>query len=247
MSWQPEIEKIERRDKLARSTHAARLRFGSILVLLLLASASAVSGQGAQLVVENWSKGSMGQTGVPPGWRSQNWGSPKYEFEIVNAGSHRALHMVSNGDSSTINKEVKVDCKDYQVIQWSWKVVELPRGGDARKKESDDQAAQLYVTFPRFPSAVRSRVIGYIWDSTAPAGITIKSQKTGLVTYVVIRSGQDDLGTWVSEKRNVCEDYRKIYGEEPDEKIEAISIGIDSDDTRSRAEAYVGEILFRKP
>jgi hypothetical protein len=29
--------------------------------------------------------------------------------------------------------------------------------------------------------------------------------------------------------------------------MEAISIGIDSDDTRSRAESYVGEILFRKP
>ena len=51
----------------------------------------------------------------------------------------------------------------------------------------------------------------------------------------------------MTETRNVCEDYKKIYGEEPDEKIEAISIGIDSDDMRSRAEGYVGEILFRKP
>jgi len=222
------------------------MRRSTILAVVLLAAASAVWGQGAQLVVEDWSKTPVGQKGVPGGWKAQNWGSPSYDFEIVSEDSRRVLHMKSNGDSSTINKEVKVDCKDYPILQWKWKVVELPKGADARKKATDDEAAQIYVTFPRFPSAVRSRIIGYIWDSTAPAGSIFKSQKTALVTYVVVRSGEADLNKWLTESRNVCQDYKKIYGEDPDEKMEAVSIGIDSDDTRSRAEAYVGEILFRK-
>jgi len=220
---------------------------GTILAVVLLAAASTVWGQGAQLVVEDWSKTPVGQKGVPAGWKPQNWGSPSYDFEIVSEDSGRVLHMKSNGDSSTINKEVvKIDCKDYPILQWKWKVVELPKGADARKKATDDEAAQIYVTFPRFPSAVRSRIIGYIWDSTAPAGSIFKSQKTGLVTYVVVRSGEADLNKWLTESRNVCQDYKKIYGEDPEEKMEAVSIGIDSDDTRSRAEAYVGQILFRK-
>jgi len=220
---------------------------GTILAVVLLAAASTVWGQGAQLVVEDWSKTPVGQKGVPAGWKPQNWGSPSYDFEIVGEDSGRVLHMKSNGDSSTINKEVvKIDCKDYPILQWKWKVVELPKGADARKKATDDEAAQIYVTFPRFPSAVRSRIIGYIWDSTAPAGSIFRSQKTGLVTYVVVRSGEADLNKWLTESRNVCQDYKKIYGEDPEEKMEAVSIGIDSDDTRSRAEAYVGEILFRK-
>jgi Protein of unknown function (DUF3047) len=214
------------------------------LLFLLVAIAPAAAAQGARYTVEDWSKTPVGQKGVPTGWRTQSWGSPKYEFEVVAGSPHRVLRLVSNGDSSTINKEVKVDCKDYQVLQWSWKAVELPKGGDARKKATDDEALQIYVTFPRFPAAVRSRVIGYIWDSTAPAGAIFKSEKTGLVTYVVMRSGDTDLGKWITETRNVCEDYKKIYGEEPDERIEAISIGIDSDDTHSRAEGYVGEIVF---
>jgi len=217
-----------------------------IVLAVLLATASVVWAQGAQLVVEDWSKTPVDQKGIPTGWKAQNWGSPSYDFEIVSEGSVRRLHMKSNGDSSTVNKEVKIDCKDYQILQWSWKVVELPKGADARKKATDDEAAQIYVTFPRFPSAVRSRIIGYIWDTTAPAGSMFKSQKTGLVTYVVVRSGETDLGKWLTESRNVCQDYKKIYGEDPDEKIEAISIGIDSDDTRSRAEAYFGEILFKR-
>jgi len=222
------------------------MRKGSILAVLLLAATSAVSAQGSQVLVEDWSKTPIGQKGVPNGWRTQSWGSPKYEFEVVSESPTRVLHLVSNGDSSTINKDIKIDCKDHPVLQWRWKLVELPKGGDARKKATDDQALQLYVTFPRFPNAVRSRVIGYIWDTTAPAGTIVKSQKTALVTYVVMRSGDADIGKWVTETRNVCEDYKKIYGEEPDEKIEALSIGIDSDDTRSRAEGYVAEILFRK-
>jgi len=94
---------------------------------------------------------------------------------------------------------------------------------------------------------VRSRVIGYIWDTTAPAGATFKSEKTGLVTYIVVRSGEADLGKWITEIRNVCEDYKRIYGEAPGEKMEALSLGIDSDDTKSTAEAFFGEIFFRKP
>jgi hypothetical protein len=222
------------------------MRKGSILAVLLLAAASAASAQGSQVVVEDWSKTPVGQKGVPNGWRTQSWGNPKYEFEVVGESPTRALHLVSNGDSSTINKDIKIDCKDHPVLQWRWKLVELPKGGDARKKATDDQALQLYVTFPRFPNAVRSRVVGYIWDTTAPAGTIVKSQKTALVTYVVMRSGDADIGKWVTETRNVCQDYKKIYGEEPEEKVEALSIGIDSDDTRSRAEGYVAEILFRK-
>jgi DUF3047 family protein len=223
------------------------MRRGWLTLLLLLASASLAAGQGARVVVEDWSKVPVGHKGVPPGWRTQSWGSPKYDFEVVTEGSAHVLRMVSEGDSSTINKEIKVNCKDYPVLQWSWKVTALPKGADARRKETDDQAAQVYVTFPRFPAAVRSRVIGYIWDTTAPAGLTTKSQKTGLVTYIIMRSGEADLGKWLTESRNVCEDYKKIYGEEPDEKMEALSLGIDSDDTRSRAEAFIGEIFFRKP
>ena len=203
-------------------------------LLLLIAIASVVSAQGARVVVEDWSKVPVGHKGVPPGWKTQNWGSPKYDFEIVSEGSSHVLRLLSEGDSSTINKEIKIDCKDYPILQWNWKVTALPKNGDARRKATDDEAAQVYVTFPRVPAAVRSRVIGYIWDTTAPAGLTFKSEKTGLVTYIVMRSGEADLGKWFTESRNVCEDYKKIYGEAPDEKIEVLSGGIDSDDTGSR-------------
>jgi hypothetical protein len=197
--------------------------------------------------VEDWAKQTDGKTGIPDGWKGQNWGSPKYDFRIATQGGRKGINLKSANDSSTISKEVKVDVKTWPVLQWSWQVVTLPKGADARKSATDDEAAQIYVTFPRFPQAVRSRIISYIWDTAAPVGSVFKSEKTGLVTYVVVRSGPADLGKWLTESRNVLEDYKKIYGEAPGEDVGAISIAIDSNDTNSTAESYFGEIFFRKP
>ena len=219
----------------------------TLLAMTLVASALLSAADPATVLVEDWSKQPEGKTGIPDGWKGQSWGSPKYEFRIVTQGGRKVLHLKSGNDSSTISREIKVDVKSHPVLQWSWQAVTLPKGGDGRKSATDDQAAQVYVTFPRFPSQVRSRIISYLWDTTAPAGAVVKSEKTGLVTYVVVRSGPADLGKWLTESRNMLEDYKKIYGEAPGEEVGAISISIDSNDTRSSAESYFGEILFRKP
>ena len=214
-------------------------------VLLLLAAVGWT--QSAVVVVENWNKHQVGATGVPKGWKPQNWGgNPVYDLTVVEESPTKVLHLKSRNESSTINKEVKVNVKETPILEWRWKAVVLPTGGDCRKKATDDQAVQLYVTFPRFPRSVRSRIIGYIWDTTTPEGIIVRSEKNSLITYVVVRSGSKDVNRWITESRNVYEDYKRIYKEEPGE-LEAVSIAIDSDDTNSSAESYVGTILFSKP
>lgn len=214
------------------------------LALLLVASAWAA----ALVVVEDWTKLQLGAKGIPDGWKSgQMWGLPKHDFTVVDNDGHRVLHLRSEGDSSMITKELDgtVNLKSTPVLEWRWKAVTLPTGGDARSKHTDDQAAQLYVVWPRFPQEFRSRIIGYIWDTQAPEGLVVKSQKTGTVTYIVVRSGPAQLGKWLTERRNVVEDYKKVYGEPP-EKPGGLSIAIDSDDTNSSAESFFGTITFKK-
>jgi Protein of unknown function (DUF3047) len=199
-------------------------------------------------VIEDWSAAPIGSKGIPPGWHKQDWGSPRYDFTVVEQDGQRAIHLMSAGDSSNVNKDIrgKVHLAETPILEWTWKVVALPKGADARSSATDDQAAQLYVVWPRFPQAVHSRVIGYIWDSTAPAGSIFKSQKTSTVTYVVVRSGPADLGTWITERRDVREDFKRIYGEELEDPG-AVSFGIDSDDVKGTAESFIGRIAFRKP
>ena len=216
----------------------------SLAALLLAVAAWAAD----SVVVADWGQYPAGTRGIPDGWRGGDWGSPKYDFEIVDVNGQRVLHLRSDGDSSTISRDVKgkVDLKQTPILEWRWKISALPRGADARKGATDDEAGQIYVTWPRFPETLRSRVIGYIWDTTAPVGSIFKSEKTGTVTYVVVESGTAKLGQWITEQRNVAEDFKKIYGEEANNPG-VVSISIDSDDTRSSAEAFVGTLRFRRP
>ena len=220
-----------------------------ILLLTLAITLTALGAWAADtFMVADWSKYPVGTKGIPEGWKGGNWGSPKYNFEIVQVEGQKVLRMQSEGDSSTISLDIKgkLNVKETPILEWRWKVTKLPAGADARKSATDDEAAQVYVGWPRFPEAVRSRIIGYIWDTTAPAGSIFKSEKAGTVTYVVVQSGTAKLGQWITERRNVAEDFKKIYGEDADNPG-SVSISIDSDDTKSGAETFFGTILFRKP
>jgi hypothetical protein len=61
-----------------------------------------------------------------------------------------------------------------------------------------------------------------------------------------VRSGSADLGRWITARRNVWVDYARIFGAEPDQPVGGISIGIDSDDVKGRAESFFGAIAFRR-
>jgi hypothetical protein len=217
--------------------------------LAALSSLLAITAWAAErVVVEDWSRQPLGHKGVPMDWKGQSWGSPAYDLTVVDNEGHRVLHLRSRDEGSTVSKEIKgkVRLKETPILEWRWKAVVLPRGGNSCQKAADDQAVQIYVTWPRFPESLRSRIIGYVWDSTAPVGTVCKSEKTGTVTYVVVRSGSADLGKWVTEQRNVREDFKRIYGEDPEDPA-AVSVSIDSNDTHSVAEAFVGTILFDRP
>ena len=222
-----------------------RLRLSLAAGLVLVAAAG---GWAADLVVvEDWKRYALHAKGVPDGWEAPTFTTGRMDFTVVENDGHRVLHMRSQGDSSQIAKDIKgkVNLKETPILEWSWRVVELPKGADSRRKATDDQAGQLYVAWERFPKAVRSRIIGYVWDTTAPQGLIVKSEKTSMVTYVVVRSGPAELGKWLTERRNVVEDFKKIYGEEPDGPG-AITLAIDSDDTKTSAEAFFGAISFKR-
>jgi uncharacterized protein (DUF1501 family) len=202
---------------------------------------------GRVVVIEDWTTDAVNRRGIPSGWTGEAFGqTAAYDFTIEQDTEKRILHLESRNEHSTIARDItgKVNLKETPILEWTWKATVLPTGGDLRRKETTDMAAQLYVVWPRFPALLRSRIIGYVWDATTPAATIMNSQKTGTVTFVVMRSGSKDLGKWVIEQRNVAEDYAKIFGEFPDDP-RAITISIDSNDTHSMAESFMGPIVFR--
>ena len=182
--------------------------------------------------------------GPPDGWNVKQW-KGKADFKVVSAEFGPAIHLKSSGTSSALYRELKFDLKEYPYLSWRWKVTSLPKGADVRRETIDDQAAQVYVVFPRWPKSVNSRLLGYIWESTAPAGLHIRSTKSDNTRYIVLKSGTAEAGKWVLETRNVYEDYRRLFNDEPP-SVGSLSIMIDSDDTKSSAESFIGDIRFSK-
>jgi hypothetical protein len=220
--------------------HLFRLVASALAVLSLVSLASA-----AKLVVEDWTTQPPGARGIPTGWRAYETpgGRPAYDAVVTEDEGRRALHVSSRDERSTIAKEIQVDLEATPILEWSWKIVALPAGADIRNRATSDLTAQILVVWPRFPEALRSRLIVYAWGTTEPAGSVERSRKTGTVTFFILRSGSENLGRWLTERRDVVADYRRIYGERP-ENPRVIAISIDTNDTHSTATGFIGPIAF---
>ncbi|MDE3035862.1 MAG: DUF3047 domain-containing protein, partial [Nitrospirota bacterium] len=58
-------------------------------------------------------------------------------------------------------------------------------------------------------------------------------------------SGKDKLNTWITEERNLFDDYRKAFGEAPP-MVSGVAIMTDADNTKETGTAYYGDIVFKK-
>src|SRR5207237_1785095 len=135
----------------------------------------------------------------------------------VEAPERGALRIVSASEHSTVAKGATITVPATRVLRWGCKVVTFPDAPDLREKKPSDATGHIFVLWPRFPAMLRSRLIGYVWDPSLPVGTVVKSRKTGTVTFLVARSGPERRGHWVGDERNVAEDYRRIYGEDPED------------------------------
>src|SRR5215470_9563241 len=164
------------------------------------------------------------QKTVPKGWELSVHASES-DLQLVQDDGKQA--------SFSLQKKIQISLQASPFLVWDWKVTALPKGGDFRRSGSDDQAAQLIIAFSS------SRFLSYIWDSTAPKGLIASAPAPVFkkVFAVVMQSGTQGLGTWITERRNLIDDYKQAYGEAP-EVIEGVRIQINSQHTQSRAESY---------
>jgi len=159
------------------------------------------------------------------------------------------VKALAEASASGLTREVKINPKEYPVVQWRWKVSNILKKGDVRKKEGDDYPARIYITF-KYDSSKLSffekrkyeaikllygqypplGAINYIWESKAPVGTMVPNPFTDRVMMFVVETGLSKLNQWVNEERNIFEDYKKAFGQEPS-MISGVAIMTDTDNT----------------
>jgi hypothetical protein len=204
---------------------------------LLLSFSAAWASQG--VVVADFSSG-VNEHGIPEGWELKER-SGMADFAVIKDGDISALRLRSQDTSFSFQKSVDVTPQHYPVLSWKWKVTKLPEGGDFRSRKTDDQAAQLFVAFSN------SKVIAYIWDTTAPQGLIDDAWAPPFMTIkaIVVRSGFGEAGKWISETRNAYEDYKRLFGDEPP-RIAGIRIQINSQHTDTSGESFFADVVFKR-
>ena len=201
------------------------------LALLLLAP----SGFCEDLLLGNFSAGDLS------GWKPKVF-KGETSYSLVSEGERQVLKAESRKAASGMYKEVKLDPRKFPVLRWSWKIEGTIPKGDGRTKEGDDYAARVYIVFPK-TLFWRTKAINYIWANTLPKGTTLPNAFSSNALMIAVESGDEKAGTWVNEERNVNEDYRTLFGEDPSE-IGAVALMTDTDNTGGEAKAYYGDITL---
>jgi hypothetical protein len=226
---------VERKKDDERMSQRYHMIFFALLLLLLPMMASPALA--SDLLLDDYLQG------ISKNWKEKSFRGLTH-YEVVEEDGQRCIKATSNASASALYFEIDFDPKEYPFLTWRWKVSNILAKGDELKKEGDDYAARVYVVFP---SALfwRTKAVNYIWANKLPVGQAVPNPFTSNACMIAVRSGPDHVGQWLDEKRNLLEDYRKCFGEEPP-KAGAVAIMTDTDNTVEQAVAWYGPIRLLK-
>jgi len=156
------------------------------------------------------------------------------------------VHSKSEQAASAIFYRIKFKTSEFPFISWNWRIGKFPDKSKAvDPKKRDDFAARLYVVFISH-FFTNFRCLEYVWDESVSEGTILESPYSDQIKQIVVQSGASKSGEWVSERQNILEDYKKLFGEEPKMKVGAIALMTDSEGTEGEAEGFFDDIQIGK-
>jgi hypothetical protein len=237
----------------------------TVTIPLPIFFSTAFAQPGDFIEVGKFSAEAVGST-LPAGWKPLTFKKIERHtaYTLVKDGNTVVVKAVAESSASGLVREIKINSKEYPIAQWRWKVSNILKKGDVHRTEGDDYPARIYITFEydtsKFGFFEKTKfemikllygqyppigAINYIWESKAPKGTMIPNPYTDRVIMIVVESGGEKLNQWVSEERNLYEDYKNAFDKEPP-MISGVAIMTDTDNTGESATAYYGDIIFKK-
>ena len=196
----------------------------------------------------------------PPGWSELEFRSVPHatRYRVVEDDGRAVVHAFSDRGGSLLYTDVAADPRRFAHLRWRWKVHTPVEAADLEQKRSDDAAARVCIGFAYHPDMVgcwqrllyrmaRRRWgefppysgICYVWAASGEAGRVIPSPHYERAAGIIAESGTARAGEWVTEERDILQDYRAAFGADPPE-ISHLAVMTDSDDTGGLAEAWYG-------
>ncbi len=176
------------------------------------------------------------------GWQSRSF-QGETEYRIAPDNGRTALRAVSEAAASGLYREIVVDLTETPYLHWSWKVDNILEGIDELTKAGDDFPARVYVVVSGGALFWRTRTLVYVWSSHQPVDSLWHNPFTGNARHIALRSGPEQLGQWLDERRDLRADWRRAFGEDI-VRIDAVALMTDTDNSGLAASAWYGDIRF---
>jgi hypothetical protein len=189
-------------------------------------------------------------------------GTTPTRYQLVDLEGVVVIQADSAEGGSGLSRKIHFDPHRYPIIEWRWRVPRDSGRGGANGPSGESPPARLSIAFDGDPAKldfddrVKMRMakaltvnglpyasLLYVWLNRKPVDSVYSSPHTERVRHIVVESGERRLGEWVTVRRNVLEDYKRAFGEEPGH-IVAIGIMTDYGDNNAPRRAYYGDITF---
>jgi len=203
--------------------------------------------------------------GLPRGWEPVRLTERKRltSYALVRDAGNTVLHANAVGAASGLAQFTIFDIKSAPIVEWRWKVSSMIEGADNRVGAREDSPARLIFAFDgdksKLPLLERAvfyltetlsgrqlpyALLQYIWAADIPVGTLIEHPHTRRVRMLVVASGAAGVGRWQSYSRNLYNDFRNAFHEEPG-LLTGVGVLTDTDNTGGSVDAWYGDIRFR--
>jgi len=149
----------------------------------------------------------------------------------------------AEGKGSGLGKEIQIDLTRTPFINITWKVEKDLSGIVENSKKGHDYAARVFVIKKTGSTALSNRAISYVFSSNNDVDENWPSPYTKKSIDYVLSSTKENLGTWITVKTNVKEDFMKLHGLNLD-NLSGIAIMTDTDNSKLKAISYYQNIYF---
>jgi len=205
---------------------------------------------------------------LPHPWRIVGLpnGKPLTRIEVVSLNGEHVLRLASdNSYGNALHELASVMPGPGSTLRWRWRLEQPLTAADLKRKEGDDVAMKVCLLFDmpleklglvernvlRLARTMSSEklpaaTLCYVWDHLLPVGSESPNAYTQRLRFVVLDSGEKQLGQWVMHQRDIAADFLRAFGHETDAMppLIGVAVGADSDNTHSTSLAYIGDLTL---
>ncbi len=202
-----------------------------------------------------------------PGWEpfAVRAGNPRTRYHAVEVDGIVCICADAAAEGqSALQRLIRIDPRRHPQLEWSWRVPRPAAAPQAAGEKKPSPRARLMLAFHgdaakldieqrihlRMAKAITGTALPYaslvyVWQDGAEPGSVLRSPYSERVRLIVLSSGEEHFDRWQEFRRDVREDYRRAFGEEPGD-IVGVGIYTDANSSGEPGLAYYGDITFRR-